>query len=489
MPDRLSALDASFLYLEEPTTAMHVGSVMILEAGDLDYDRLVAIVSDRIGEFSRYRQRVRELPGRISGPVWVDDVAFDITYHVRRSALPAPGLDEQLDEFVARIQSRALDRQHPLWEIYLVEGLAGDRVAIVTKTHQALVDGVTAVDIGHLLLDDRPDIEVPPLREWEPRREPGDVSLVADAVAGFARRPLTLVERIRGGLLGGTVGIAQRALDRAGSVVTQVARTAASPAPASALNTRVGAPRRYRTLRTDLAAYRAVREAMAGGDRPVDVSVTDVVLTVLTGGIRTWLQSHGEPVHSATTVRAMVPVSIAEQTRAEVRGGLDADVEPGQAGVSQVAAVFVDLPVGETSPRVRLERIAYQTRHQAGSSRAVPAGALAGLAGFAPPTLHVLGARVGHAMSRRMFNLVVTNVPGPQRPLYVGGARMVATYPVMPLTTGHALAVGVTSYDGEVFIGLNGDRASMTDLDVLAEGVTESLDEMCEAVGVEGARG
>lgn len=466
MTDRLSSLDASFLYLEEPTTAMHVGSVMILqldEAG-LDYDRLVALVSARIGDLSRYRQRVRELPANISGPVWVDDAAFDLSYHVRRSALPRPGTDEQLAEVVARIQSRPLDRHHPLWEVYLVEGLEDNRCAIVTKTHQALVDGITAVDIGHLLLDENPDIEVPELTTWAPRREPSDLELVAEVVLGFARRPLTLLDRIRGGI-GGVAGVAQKAVSNAGSLVTQVARTAASPAPSSALNTRVGAPRRFRMVHTDLADYRSVREALSSGGRPVDVSINDVALAVIAGALRTWLQSRGEPVHSATTVRAMVPVSIAE------------DSEP-EGSANRVAACFVDLPIGEPNGRLRLERIAYQTRRQTSGARAVGASTIAGLAGFAPPTLHHLGARLGSAVSRRLFNLVITNVPGPQQPLYVAGARMIATYPVMPLALGQSVAVGLTSYDGEVFIGLNGDRASMSDLDVLGDSLIESLDDL-----------
>ncbi len=445
---------------------MHVGSVMILDvpATGFDYDRLVALVSQRIGEHSRYRQRVRELPAHISGPVWVDDAAFDLTYHVRRSALPRPGTDEQLAEFVARIQSRPLDRQHPLWEIYLVEGLQGSRCALVTKTHQALVDGVTAVDIGHLLLDDKPDIEPIEPTQWAPRREPNDVELVAEVLLGFARRPLSLLEQIRGSL-DDIAGVAGRTLRSAGGVVTQVARTAASPAPTSALNTRVGAPRRFRMIRTDLADYREVREALGSGGRPVDVSVNDVALAVIAGGLRTWLQSRGEPVHSATTVRAMVPVSISEGS------------EPA-GSANRVAACFVDLPVGEPNGRLRLERIAYQTRRQTSGNRAVGAETIAGLAGFAPATLHHLGARLGNAVSRRLFNLVITNVPGPQHPLYVGGAKMVATYPVMPLALGQSLAIGLTSYDGEIYIGLNGDRASMGDLDILGDSLLEALEEL-----------
>lgn len=478
MPDRLSALDASFLYLENAAMAMHVGSVMILEPGEgpdgLAHDSLMSLVAERIGEDSRYRQRVRELPGRIARPVWVDDVDFDLGYHVRRSALPSPGTDEQLAEFVARIQSRPLDRQHPLWEIYVVEGLTGGRTAIVTKTHQALVDGVTAVDLGYLLLDDEPSRGPHEIPEWTPRPEPSDLQLVADVVAEDLRRPLAAVERMRSGLVGGVSSMGRTALGGAGSVLMQVAKGATDPGTATALSARVRAPRRYRMIDTDLGIYRAVRDAMARSPRPVEVSVTDVALTVVTGALRAWLQFRDRPVHAGTTVRTMIPVSVGEAGRAEV------DVSP-----SGVVACFVDLPVGETSSRVRLERIAYQLRHQMRSSQALPAASLVELAGFAPSTLHHLGARVAGAVSRRMFDLMVTNVPGPQHPLYVENARMSATYPVMPVTGGQALAIGLTSYDGRLFVGLNADRRAMTDLDVLVDGFGTSLEELVTAVGVE----
>lgn len=483
MLDRLTALDASFLYLEQPSMATHVGSVMILQGDEaappLDHEGFARLVEERIGVDSRYRQRVRELPGRISGPVWVDDADFEIDYHVRHSALPSPGTDEQLAEFVARIQSRPLDREHPLWEIYVVEGLSGGRVAVVTKTHQSLVDGVTAVDIGHLLLDDRPQTSVPDPPAWSPRREPGEFELVTEALIDAARRPLGLIERVRGGVVDSATGVARRTVGGLGALVAQAARTAAGPASTTALNTRIRAPRRFRMLRTDLEAYRQVRDAMARSDRPVDVSVTDVALTVLTGGLRTWLQSRGEPVHSATTVRAMVPVSVTDRHLEE---GASGSTMPSD----QVVACFVDLPVGEPNTRVRLESIAYQTRHQVRASRAVPARTLAGVGGFAPATLHHMGARVTNAVSRRMFDLVITNVPGPQRPLFVGGRRMLETYPVMPLTAGLALAIGLTSYDGELFIGLNADRSAMTDLGILADGVLGALEEVRSSVsGVE----
>jgi diacylglycerol O-acyltransferase / wax synthase len=232
VPDRLSSLDASFLYLEESTTPMHVGSVMVFEppSDGFDHDRLVQLISQRIAFVPRYRQRIRQIPGRLANPVWVDDENFDITYHVRRSALPRPGTDEQLQEFVARIQPRPLDRTRPLWEVYLVEGLAEGRFAIVTKSHQALVDGVNAVDIAHVIVDGDPAVDALVTDTWRPSREPSDVELLTGALVDAVRRPSEVVENIRGGFVD-VKAVGQRALSAAGDVVSTLARTAACSAP------------------------------------------------------------------------------------------------------------------------------------------------------------------------------------------------------------------------------------------------------------------
>lgn len=464
MLDRLSALDASFLYLEEPTTAMHVGSVMVFEPppDGFEFDRLLALIGARIGRSPRYRQRVRELPGKLAGPVWVDDVAFDLTYHVRRAGLPRPGSTEQLQEFVGRIQSRPLDRAKPLWEVYLVEGLTQNRFAVVTKTHQAMVDGVNAMDIGQLILDETRDLGPLPPVAWSPRREPSRPELMVQAAAEMLIKPSHMVEAVRGGVED-VVALGGQMATTVGEVVSTVARTATRPAPSSPLNARVGAPRRYAMVLTDLEDYRRVREAFS--DDPaapdaVDVSINDVVLATITGALRTWLQSRGEAVYSSSSVRAMVPLSIYDEG------------DPAASG-NRVTACFVDLPVGEPNAGHRLEQVAFQMRQQVGG--AVGAMTLAGIAGFAPPTLHHLGARLSSVVSRRIFNVVITNVPGPQEPRYAAGARLLQSYPVIPLALGQAVSVGVTSYDGTVCIGLNGDRVAMWDLDLLGDCVSEAL--------------
>jgi len=469
--DRLTSLDASFLYMEESTTPMHVGSVMVFQppAEGFDYDGLVSLIGNRIAFIPRFRQRVREVPGRLANPVWVDDDQFDVTYHVRRSALPSPGGDAQLEEFVARIQSRALDRRRPLWEVYLVEGLAEGRFAIVSKSHQALVDGINAVDIAHVIINGEPHDEGTTTDTWRPARGPSDVELITSALFDAVRRQSQIADNVRGGVEDVKV-IGGRVFSAVGEVVSTVVRTAARPAPVSPLNAEIGAARRFVMVGTDLADFRTVRKRLARGSYADDVTINDVVLATISGALRAWLLTRGEPVHSATTVRAMVPISV-----------YDADDTSRLA--NQVKACFVDLPVGEPSASMRLHQIAFAMRQQVEGGQAVGAESLAGLAGFASPTLHSLGARLGSAMSRRFFNLVITNVPGPQQPLYVRDALMMSTYPVIPLARGQAVSIGLTSYDGGVYFGLNGDRGAMPDLDVLGQCLIDSLAELVEISG------
>lgn len=466
VPDRLSAVDASFLYLEDARSAMHVGSVMVFEEpdGGVDVDSLIDLVAARIDEVPRYRQRVREMPVGIAAPAWIEDGAFDLAYHVRRSALPRPGNDEQLEEFVGRIQSRPLDRSHPLWEMYIVEGLAQHRFAIVTKTHQALVDGINALDLGHLILDESPEPEPHVRVERVPRREPGDLELVARSVVELLTSPTRLAGRLRDGAAD-VARTAGRVVGAVGGVAGTLLRTAASPAPESPLNVVTGVNRRVCMVQVPLDSFRSVRDEMRAsrGAGAADVSVTDSILAVISGALAAWLSTRGEPLHTGTIVRALVPIS------------LGASAHP-VGLVNDVHAAVIDLPVGEPNPHVRLERIAYQMRRQARPGQTVDAGSIAGLAGFAPPTLHHLGARMGSAMSRRFFNLVIINAPGPQQPLYAAGCRMVASYPVVPLAAGQALSIGLTSYDGTVCIGLLGDRGAMPDLDVLGECLLDTLE-------------
>jgi len=431
---------------------MHVGSLTLFQEqpGVLDHERLVKLIRDRIAYVPRYRQRLREVPGRLASPIWVDDEHFDVTFHVRRSALPAPGTLHQLNELVARIMSRPLDRRHPLWEVYLVEGVEGNRFALLSKTHQAMVDGVTAVDIGEVILEETDQVRGAPVTTWRPARGPSSVELVAGAVGDVVAHPVALIDVVRGG-----IGSARQVMGDAVATVIAAVR----PQESNPLQVEVGQQRRFVTVDLRLDDLREVRR-MGGG------TVNDVALAVVAGALRSWLLSRGLPVTHDSVMRTLVPMS--------VTGAPDS--------ASLVDAFILDLPVGEPDPVIRLQRVCFDTSRYGEEVRPVGAKAMVGLVGFAPPTLHTLGARVGASLSERAYSLTVTNVPGPQTPLYAGGARMLAAYPIVPLTSRHALSIGMTSYDGGVFLGLNADRDTMPDIDVFALALSESLTELTDAV-------
>ncbi|MGY1632366.1 wax ester/triacylglycerol synthase family O-acyltransferase [Geodermatophilus sp. SYSU D01186] len=460
MVERLTTLDASFLYLEKPDSPMHVAGVLVLEPPPGGLEAIAALVEARLPLVPRYRQRVLEVPGHLANPVWVDDPDFDAEYHVRRSAVPRPGTETQLLDLVSRVTARPLDRSRPLWELYLVEGLAEGRVAVVTKTHPALVDGLGAVDIGQVLLDPVPDVVLPEPEPWRPRRLPTTLRLVRDAVEEYVARPTAVVDTARHAVSDlRTTGV------RMGSAVGGVARatrSALSAAPRSPLNAANGSQRRVAVARADLDDVKAVRKAHGG-------TVNDVLLTVVAGALRDWLLSRGQAVLGSTSVRAMVPVSVQ---------GEEEDA-PG----NRVSSYLVDLPVGEPNPRVRLARISYAMRGVNQQGRSVGAQTLIALTGFAPPTLHALGARAARGLSRRVSNLVITNVPGPQQPLYAAGGRMLEVVPVVPLAPGQGLSVGITSYDGRLFFGLNADRDRVADVDVLADLIEQEIATLVDTAG------
>ncbi|SFB61943.1 acyltransferase, WS/DGAT/MGAT [Amycolatopsis marina] len=463
MPDRLSALDASFLYVEDPATPMHVGGVAIFErpSQEFDYEDLLALIGQRLVFLPRYRQRVMAVPGHLARPVWVDDVDFDLNYHVRRSALPAPGTDAQLFDLVARLMSRPLDKDRPLWEAYFVEGLTGDRIALVTKSHQAMVDGVGTIELGQLILDTTPQDCEPCEDTWAPRRQPSRGQLLLDAFSETVQRPGELVENVRSAAQD-AVATAEKVVGTVGGVASAL-RTVARPAPAGPLNVRVSGGRVFAVVRTSLEDYRRVR-AQHGG------TVNDAVLTAITGGLRQWLLSRGASLDGDSTIRALVPLAVR-------------DVEAGEFSSAsfignQVDSYLVDLPVGEPSPVLRLQHIGHAMAEHLDSGRSVTARALLRVGGFAPATLHSLGARAAGSFSGRIFNLLITNSPGPQHPLYAGPAKMTEMFPIIPLVRNQALAIGVTSYHGNVYFGLNGDRKAVSDVDLLAGMIEESLEEL-----------
>ena len=467
MVTRLSASDASFYHLENSSTPMYVGSLSVLRKprSGLSYETLLATVEQRLPQIPRYRQKVREVSLGLARPVWVDDRDFDITYHIRRSALPSPGSDAQLHELIARLGSRPLDKSRPLWEMYLIEGLARNRIAVYSKTHQALVNGMTALEIGHVIADRTQ--KPPEFGEdiWIPAREPSDRRLVLGAIGEWITRPAEQLGAVRSAVTEVATNSGQ--LLEVGRRVADVARTVArGTAPSSPLNTTVSRNRRFTVASGRLEDYRLVRARY-------DCDVNDVVLAVVAGALRNWLLSRGEPVTSTATVRAMAPMSVYPDADLETTG-------PGQA-ISEVSPFLVDLPVGEGNAVVRLSQIAHATESASTAGSLVDARTIVTLSGFAPPTLHAMGIRVATTFSARQFNLLITNVPGAQKQMYVAGTKLLETYAVPPLLNNQVLAIGVTSYNGMLYFGINADRDAMSDVDVLPSLLRESLDELLEA--------
>ena len=461
-PDRLTGLDSSFLHLERDSAHMHVAGCMVFDGDPPAYNELVEQILSRLHLVPRYRQRLAFVPFNQGRPVWVDDPHFNVRFHVRHTALPSPGGDEQLKRLAGRVFSQALDRSRPLWELWLVEGLAGDRFAMLSKTHHALVDGISGVDIATVLFDSSPQpVPVaPPDQEWVPRPLPSSAELLADALLERVTVPGEIVRGVRA-TLRGPRHVAGRALRAVGGV-SAMARAGLQPAPPSPLNVRIGPHRRFTWVEGDLGQFKAVKNALGG-------TVNDVVLASVAGALGRYLRMHGETTDE-TSLRAMVPVSIR------------ADVERGALG-NRVAAMWAPLPVGIIDPVERLETISRDMAGIKSSGQAVGAQVLTELTGFAPPTIMAQAARL--QAHQRMFNLVVTNVPGPQFPLYMLGRRLHAMYPMVPLAENQALGIAIMSYNGQLNFGLNADFDALPDLEALADELRASIEELVAAAGEE----
>jgi len=452
--DRLTAVDASFLHQEGPASHMHVGGIVICEGPPPPFEELLDHVRGRLHLVPRYRQRLATAPaGR---PVWIDDPTFNLEYHMRRTALPAPGDEARLRALAARVFSQQLDRSKPLWELWVVEGLEDDAFALMSKTHHAMIDGVSGVDLATVLFDLSPEpAEVPhPDRPWSARPQPSTTALVASGSAGLARAGLRLASQAASALLTrpqAAAATAREALEGLG----EVAWAGLNPAPPSPLNTEIGPHRRFVGVRHDLADFKTVKNAFGG-------TVNDVVLTVVSGGLRTWLRSRGVRTEGLE-LRALVPVS----TRAD---------HERQALGNRITVMRGPLPVYIGDPVARLRAVKAAMDGLKESKQAVGAEVLTGAQQFAPPTILAQASRLN--FSTRLFNLIVTNVPGPQFPLYVRGRRMTEIFPVAFLPKDHALAVAIMSYDGRINFGLLGDFDALPDIDLIADGIRESLAEL-----------
>ncbi len=452
--DRLTSIDASFLTNEHGASHMHIGALLVFEGPPPSYGDLIDHVEARLHLVPRYRQKLAFPPIEAGRPFWVDDPSFNIEYHVRHSALPAPGSEEQLRKLVGRVFSQQLDRAKPLWELWLVQGLGRKRFALISKTHHAVVDGVAGVDIATVLFDVDPTAErAEPTEEWVPRPEPSAAELARRDAEGVARTPLEIAGRLESAVRNPTRALAEvrEAVEGLGDVVWALA----NPAPEVPLNEPIGPHRRFNWVRAELADLRRIKDQLGG-------TVNDVVLAVVSGALRRWLHARGASTQGLE-LRALVPVSI----RAEDAGG--------ELG-NQIAAVRGPLPVYVADPVRRLDIVREEMDGIKSSKQAVGAEVISRFNDFAPPTLLAQASRLN--FSTRLFNLIVTNVPGPQIPLYVLGRELEDVFPIAFLPENHALAIAIMSYNGGINFGLLADYDALQDVGLIGEAIDAEIREL-----------
>lgn len=460
--DRMSPLDSTFLHAEDSVSHMHVACISILDGPPPAYVDLLAMIGAKLQLVPRYRQVVQFVPLNLGRPVWSDDPHFNIEYHVRHSALPPPGGEEELRKLIGRVMAQQLDRNRPLWEIWMVEGLEEGRWALLSKTHHALVDGVAGSELLSVMFDLSPDASRPAGSNWRPAPPPSSLGLAAQALGDLVRSPYEQLRAIRA-----TTRVPRQAISQSIEVALglRAILSAARPTPPSSLNGPIGPHRRYAFTSVSVEDVKAIRKELGG-------SFNDVVLAAITGGFRNLLVSRGESVERP--VRALVPVSVRGRDatgRAVGDGTLD----------NKISAMLADLPVGIDDPVQRLRAVSGQMRDLKDSMQAVAGEALTSLSGFAPPSLLALGTRIATKAAQRSINTVTTNVPGPQLPLYVLGRRMVRVYPYVPLAGQVRVGVAIFSYDGQVNFGVTGDYDTAPDIDVLCRGVEDAVRHMLKA--------
>jgi diacylglycerol O-acyltransferase len=453
--DRMSPLDASFLAIEDENTPMHIGNVSIFEGPPPTYGDVVRMVASKLPVVPRYRQKVRMVPLQLGRPVWVDDPHFQILYHIRHTAVPSPGSDEQLRNLAGRVFAQALDRSKPLWEIWIVEGLQGGRWAMISKVHHSMVDGVSGTDLMTVLLDHSPEVDEPVIEEWEPDRTPGLVELLADTLVDGVVKP---IEGLRGlpalarSPLPAGMGLGDVARSLSMSIAMLRNRTAD-------LNGPIGPHRRWSWAKSQLPDIKEIRQAFPG-------TVNDVVLAVITRGFRDLLLARGAKVEGRV-VRTLVPVSVRSE---QEKGTYN----------NRVSGMFPDLPVGVADPVERLDNIREQMDGLKESKLAVGADGLMQMTGFAPPMLLALGTRLASGLPQNTVNTVTTNVPGPRTPLYIHGRQMIEAYPFCPIQGRVRIAIAIFSYLGGLNFGVTGDYDTVPDIELLCRGIEEGVQEYLE---------
>jgi diacylglycerol O-acyltransferase / wax synthase len=454
--DRLSGLDSAFLHLERGPAHMHVGSTMIFEGPAPDYEDFKRAIEARLHLVPRFRQKVRFVPLGQGRPTWVDDPHFNLDYHVRQTALPPPGSEEQLRTLAARIFSQRLDRSKPLWELWLADGLEGGRFGIVAKTHHALVDGVSGVDLTTVLFDtEREPAPVPEEDAWVPSPEPSDVQVLGQALVERVTSPGEIARGVKALLRAPrqALGAVVDGLEAAGTLAR-----AGLAAPASSFNVDIGPYRRFAVVRADLEELKRIKNEVGG-------TINDVVLAVVAGALGRYLRARGYSTQDLE-LRAMVPISV---RTADEQGALG----------NRVSSFMAPLPVWCEDPVERLRAVCATMGDLKESKQAVGASLMTELTDFAPPTITSQAARL--QPRQRFFNLVVTNIPGPQFPLYLMGRELEAVFPMVPLAKRQAVCFGIVSYNGQVNFGLIGDYDAMPDLEDLARDLDWAISELSEA--------
>ena len=450
----MSPLDASFLHVEDAVTHMHIGSVGLFEGPAPAVGEVREAVAGRLPLVPRYRQKVRFVPLALGRPTWVDDPHFNLDYHLRRTALPAPGGDAELRNLVGRVMSQQLDRDKPLWEMWVIEGVSGGRWALISKTHHCLVDGVSATDLLSVILTKEREPELVETDTWTAGPEPSSAALITHSLTLRARSPYEVTRTILSAARG-PKRVAHKALDTTRGVVNL--RLLLNPNPASSLNGPIGPHRRWDWARARLSDVKKIRAAH-------DTTINDVVLAAITQGFRELLVSRGEAVDHKV-IRTLVPVSV----RAEDEHG---------TYNNKVSAMFAELPIGLEDPVERLGSLHEQMRDLKRSGQAVAAERLTALSGFAPALLLALAGRTGTRLPQNSVNTVTTNVPGPQQPLYLAGRRMLEAFPFVPLGGHVRVGVAIFSYDGGINFGVTGDFDTAPDIPVLCQGIERAIAEL-----------
>ncbi len=453
--ERMSTLDAGFYFLEDENVPMHVGSVGVFEGPPPSYGDVVRLLIAKLPQVPRYRQLVRTVPLHLGRPVWTDDEHFEIRYHVRHTAVPRPGGDDQLRNLAGRVFAQRLDLAKPLWEMWLVEGLENDRWAIISKVHHCMIDGVAGWDLAAALLESNPDTAPPEPVAWTAKRKPSTAWMIVDGMRDALVEPLQQLARVPA--LARSLPTRQEALDFVRGMPSTMRRLA-SPA-ARSLNGPSGPHRRWEWTQASLSEVKLVRTAFGG-------TVNDVVLAAVTRGFRDLLAGRGE-LSKGQTVRSLVPVSVRAERE---RGTLN----------NRVSALLVSLPVGEPDPLRRLARLREQMDDLKSSRQAVGAQAMTELAVFAAPTLLAMGSRLTFRFPQPMMQTVTTNVPGPRFPLFLLGRQMIEIHPYVPIAYNLRISVGILSYLDQLNFGINADLDAVPDIGVLSQGIRAGFDELLQ---------